>query len=225
MKRRGRRIDLEYEDLRARIIETGKGMIERGLTTGTGGNVSARCPDGSNFLITPSGIPYHELRTEDIVKVDLETGKVLGERRPSIEIHLHRGVLLGRPDVNAVVHVHSPIASALAAARKPLPVILDVCALSLRGQVEVAKYGMSGSKELADHTVSALGQNSAVLMANHGSLCVGKDLTAALDRCELLERTCLTYIYATILGGAVCLSAETVADLQASAGRKYGQKR
>lgn len=222
---RGRRTDLEYEDLRVKVIETGKAMIDRGLTIGTGGNVSTRCPDGESFLITLSGIPYHELVTADIVKVDLQTGSVFGERRPSIEIHLHWNAFLKRPDVGAVVHVHSPIASALAAARKPLPVILDVCALSLRGQVEVAEYGMSGSKELADNTISALGQNNAVLMANHGSLCVGKDLATALDRCELLERVCLTYIYSTVLGGAVPLPAETIVSLQASVGKNYGQKR
>lgn len=216
---------MDHEELRAEIIRTGQAMIEKGLTIGTGGNVSARCPDENAFLITPSGIPYHCLNMEDMVKVDLETGHTEGMRKPSIELHLHWKAFLARPDVGAVVHVHSPIASALAAARKPLPVILDVCAFSLRGQVEVAEYGMSGSPELAENTVRALGQNNAVFMANHGSLCVGTDLQSTLGRCELLEKVCLTYVYAAAIGGAVALPSETVANLRSGIGRSYGQKR
>lgn len=200
-------------------------MIDKGLTIGTGGNVSARCPEGRSFLITPSGIPYHCLNADDIVEVDLETGETEGKRKPSIELHLHWKAFVARPDVGAVVHVHSPIASALAAARKPLPVILDVCALSLRGQVEVAEYGMSGSPELAQNTVQALGKNNAVLMANHGSLCVGTDLKSALERCELLEKVSMTYVYSVAIGGPVVLPAETVTNLQSGIARSYGQKR
>lgn len=215
---------MEYEELRIMVIETGKAMIDKGLTIGTGGNVSARCPDGRHFLVTPSGIPYHELKVEDIVKVDVQTGERFGERKPSIEIHLHWGVLLARSDVGAVIHMHSPIASALSAVRKPLPVILDVCALAFGGQIEVAEYGMSGSEQLAANTVRALGKKNAVLMANHGSLCVGKDLYSAFSKCELLERVCLSYVCAAALGGGVPLSAETIASLQEETSKKYGQR-
>ena len=99
------------------------------------------------------------------------------------------------------MHVHSPIASALAAARKPLPVILDVCAFNFRGQVEVAEYGMSGSVELAENVVKALGQRNAVLMANHGSLAVGKNVDVALDRCELLEKASHAYLLSQLVRG------------------------
>lgn len=212
-------------ELRLQVIETGKSMIDRGLTLGTGGNVSARCPGERKFLITPSGMPYHTLTPEDIVKVDLDTWETEGQRKPSIEYHLHGKTYNAREDALAVVHVHSFNAMALAVARKPLPVITDVCALSMRGQVEVAEYGMSGSPELADSVVKALGSRNAVLMSNHGSLCVGKNLTQALDRCEVLEKLCMTFIYATILGGATSLPQETIVCLQEGLGKTYGQRK
>lgn len=215
---------MDTTELRIKVIETGKAMIDRNLTLGTGGNVSARIPGTDKFLITPSGMPYHSLTIEDIVEVELGTWKTEGKRKPSIEMHLHGKTFMARPDAGAVVHVHSFNAMALAVARKPLPVITDVCALGMRGQVEVAEYGMSGSPELAENVVKALGYRNAVLMSNHGSLCVGKDLSQAIDRCEMLEKLCLTYIYATMLGGATTLPEETIRCLQENLGKTYGQK-
>lgn len=213
-----------FEQLRLDVIRIGIEMLEKGLTIGTGGNISARCPDGENFLITPSGMPYNLLKPEDIVMVNLATGATEGIRKPSIELHLHWKTLVTRPDVGGVVHVHSPIASALAAAHRPLPVILDVCAFNFKGQVEVADYGMSGSEQLADNVVRALGQRNAVLMSNHGSLAVGKDVKVALDRCELLEKASYAYLLSQSVGGAVALSDDTVAALLGGIGKTYGQQ-
>lgn len=213
-----------YEDLRLNIIKIGIELLEKGLTIGTGGNVSARCGDGEHFLITPSGMPYGVLKPEDIVMVNLHTGAMEGSRKPSIELHLHWKTLLARPDVGGIVHAHSPIASALAAARRPLPVILDVCAFNFRGQVEVADYGMSGSEQLADNVVKALGPRNAVLMANHGSLAVGKDVNVALDRCELLEKASYAYLLSQSVGGAVALTQDTIDGLLGGIGKTYGQQ-
>lgn len=214
---------MELEGLCSEIIEVGRAMIRKGLAIGTSGNISARCPDGKAFLITPSGMDYDVLVPEDITLVDMETGEYTGNRKPSIELHLHWNSYKARPDVGGVVHTHSPIASSLAAARRPLPVILDVCAFSFRGRVEVADYGMSGSPQLAENAVRALGTRNAVLMANHGALCVGKDLSAAFSRAELLEKVCLAYVYSVALGGPVELDSDVVSALQGGIGKTYGQ--
>ena len=209
--------------LREKVIQTSGFMLSMGLTIGTSGNVSARCEDGESFLITPSGMDYDAVTPDDIVKVSVATGETTGKRVPSIETGLHRGIYLARPDAGAVVHVHSPLAAGLAVARKPLPVIADMCALAFGGQVEVAEYGTSGSPELAANVVRALGSRNAVLMANHGSLGVGNNLDQALFICDLLEKMCLTYYCATLAGGAVPITSEAISALQSGVGRTYGQ--
>ena len=209
--------------LRQKVIQTSRFMLSMGLTIGTSGNVSARCEDGESFLITPSGMDYDAVTPDDIVKVSVATGETTGKRVPSIETGLHRGIYLARPDLQAVVHVHSPLAAGLAVARKPLPVIADMCALAFGGQVEVAEYGTSGSPELAANVVRALGSRNAVLMANHGSLGVGNNLDQALFVCDLLEKMCLTYYCATLAGGAVPIDDEAISVLKRGVGRTYGQ--
>jgi L-fuculose-phosphate aldolase len=196
---------MESEALRSRVIETARSMLRLGLTVGTGGNVSVRCPGVNAFLITPSSLPYETLVPEDIVVVDLDDCTHKGRHKPSIEFRLHRSVYLARPDVSAVVHAHPPIASALAVAHKPLPLIIDACTFAFKDEVKVAEYGKPGSLELAENTVKALGDNTAVLLANHGILCVGDSLKAALERCEVLDKAALTYILSLIAGTPVCL--------------------
>ena len=196
---------MESEALRNRVIETAGSMLRLGLTVGTGGNVSVRCPGCNTFLITPSSLPYETLMPEDVVLVNLSDGTYEGCHAPSIEFHLHRNVYLARPDVSAIVHAHPPIASALAVAHKPLPLIIDACTFAFKDEVKVAEYGKPGSLELAENTVRALGDNTAVLFANHGILCVGDSLEAALERCEVLDKAALTYILSLIAGTPVCL--------------------
>ena len=214
---------MSEEALREKVISTSRLMLSRGLTIGTSGNVSVRCEDGANFLITPSGMDYDTVTPDDIVKVSAATGERSGKRVPSIETGLHRGIYLARPDVGAVVHVHSPLAAGLAVARQPLPVIADMCALGFGGQVVVAEYGTSGGPELAANVVKALGGRNAVLMANHGSLGVGKDLDQALFVCDLLEKMCLTYYCAILAGGAVPITDEAIDSLKRGVGKTYGQ--
>jgi L-fuculose-phosphate aldolase len=98
-----------------------------------------------------------------------------------------------------------------------------MCALGFGGQVEVAEYGTSGGPELAANVVKALGGRNAVLMANHGSLGVGKDLDQALFVCDLLEKMCLTYYCAILAGGAVPITDEAIDSLKRGVGKTYGQ--
>lgn len=196
---------MQYEALRNEVVETARSMLEKGLTVGTGGNVSVRCPDSNRFLITPSSLPYETLVPEDVVVVNLEDASYEGRNVPSIEYHLHRKVYLARPDVSAIVHAHPPVASVLAALHKPLPLIIDACTYAFKDEVKVAEYGKPGTIELAENTVRALGDNTGVIMANHGILCVGENLEEALGRCEVLDKAALTYILSLSIGTPVCL--------------------
>ena len=185
------------------VLETARRMDEKGLVVGTSGNVSQRIrePDGRELVaITPSGRHYDIMKAEDIVLVDMEGQRVEGELAPSIETMLHLGVYKTRKKVCAVVHTHAVFGSAIAVTGKEIPSLLDDQVTFLGGEIKVAAYALPGSPELAKNAVAALGSRNAVVLANHGTLTVGRDLREAFNNCELLEKTAKVYILAMSLG-------------------------
>jgi L-ribulose-5-phosphate 4-epimerase len=204
---------MDYETIRAEVLRTAQTMLAEGLTIGDSGNVSARVPDAERLLlaITPHGQYYDLLTPEDIVVVDEEGEPVAGDAIPSAELLLHAEVYRVRPDVGAVIHTHSPMASAASIVGKPLPPVLEDQMIFLGGQIEVASHAMTGSEELVGTAAEALGDRNACLLANHGALCVGRDLRAALCACQYLEKLCQAYLFATWCGEANVLSPEVVA--------------
>ena len=191
----------EYLDLKKEIWHYAQKIYALGWVSGSSGNISIRLKGEDKFLITPSGIPYELLKPEQMVVVD-KNGNLLpgSEHKPSVETILHLKVYEARDDVNAVIHTHSIYSSVLAVLRKPLPPILEELAIYTGGTIEVAEYAPSGSKELADNVVKALKNKSAVFLANHGNLCVGKDLLEAFNICALVERCSQIYLEALKVG-------------------------
>ena len=207
--------------MRQKIIDAALYMSRTGLVRGTSGNISARSQNG--FYITPSGMAYETLVESDIVEISLD-GKILtGTRKPSIENAMHRLILQKRHDVNAVVHVHSLYATAVACTRKNIPAVTDNLVAYFGGEIPCAKYARAGSLELAQNVSNALGDGYGVLLSNHGALCVGATLREALLRCEVLEETAKIYILSNLIGKAVALSDEQIETEFAEMGRKYGQ--
>jgi L-fuculose-phosphate aldolase len=187
--------------LSRQIIEVGLRLIETGLTDGTSGNISARCPDGVTALITPSARDYRLLTERDLVRMHLGSGNSEGQLKPSSEWRLHVAVYRARPDVNAVIHHHATWASAVAVARKTIPVLIDEAADI--GPIPTAPYAPSASQELAETVSRELTEGSnAVLLANHGAVAVGRDLREATRRALEVERLAKIYIGAELLGGA-----------------------
>lgn len=212
----------DEQGIRAEILETGRLLLARGLVKGTGGNISVRTAKG--FLITPSGMDYNLMTAEDLVEMDF-AGRVLdGCRKPSIENRMHLAILVARRDINSVVHVHSTFAAAFACARRPLPVSNDNQSAVFGGTVPVAAYAPIGTGELAANAVKALGDGCGVLLANHGSLCVGSCASEALFRCEMLEEFAKVSLLAEIAGGAVVLSGEQTRSEAEDLKKRYGQK-
>ena len=158
-------------DPRGEIVKFAKLMYNEGLVTGTSGNLSLRVEKG--VLVTPSHFPYNLMTPDDVVLVSLD-GKVLeGKRKPSIEHRMHLEIYKARPDVYAVMHVHSPAATALASARISIPVFHDEMEIFLKGPILVSEYAPAGTEELAKNVVRALGNRMAALIANHGAVAVG----------------------------------------------------
>lgn len=187
------------QQAREAVRAVGLRLVETGLVVGTWGNVSVRL--GGKMIVTPSGADYTALTVDDLAVVDLASGQWEGPK-PSSERDLHRAVYVERPEINAVIHVHSPHASTLAAARRELPPILDDVAQLLGPSVRVADYALPGTKRIVRVTLKALRGRMAALLANHGAVCLGRSLDEALLGCQVLEKGCKAFIEAEFLGGA-----------------------
>ena len=195
--------------IRTEIVRVAKLLRLRGLAVGTSGNVGARLDDG-RIAITPSTMDYDEMTPEDIVIVEADGSPSEGRHRPSSELALHVAVFAARPDVQAIVHTHSPFAAAYSAARRPVPAAHYVLALLVgqgRDALNVARYATFGTEALARNAVEALGDDNAVLLANHGAIAVAASLRSALGRAERVEELATIAWRAEQLGGAVLLDA------------------
>ena len=193
-----------------------------GLVTGTAGNVSALA--GEQEAVTPTGARLEELTAEQVAVVGLDGALLDGDLAPSTELGLHLGIYR-RGDAGAVVHTHSPFATALACVIDELPVV-HYQMLGLGGPIRVAPYATFGTPELAALTLTALEDRSAALMANHGAIAVGPDLDTAMEQARLLEWACELYWRAAAVGTARVLGeSEQRAFLEAVSRRGYGTTR
>jgi L-ribulose-5-phosphate 4-epimerase len=198
---------------KALVLATALKLVEKGLVLGKAGNVSQRLagPGGNDLLvITPTSRYYDSLTGDDMPIVDLDGRVVEGKLAPSSELKLHVAIYKARRDVGAVVHSHSVYASALAVAGVGIPAVLEEEVALLGGEIKVAKYGASGSEELARNAVRALGDRNAVILANHGAVGMGRTLREALDSCELIEKAAHVYLLALATGTVRPLPAEAV---------------
>lgn len=199
------------------VVQTARHMYEAGLTTGTNGNVSVRV-DASTFAITPSATSYLSMTAEDVVGINADGERVWGHRKPSSEWALHTLFYRSRPDVGAVIHTHSPYATAAAVLGEAIPAILAEAVHILGGAVPVAPYVTFGTTQLAEAAVAACGSMNAVLLCNHGAVALGKDLPSALQCAAVLEETAKIYLLAKAAGTPKVIAA---AELQAIY-RAYG---
>lgn len=211
-----------YSEEKELVIEAGKTMISSGLTVGTWGNISIRTSDGKYMIITPSGIDYETITPEMMSIVNMKGELVSGEK-PSIESGLHLGIYKKREDVNAVIHTHSIYTCAIAATRMDVPPVFDEMAQIIGGGIKTAKYALPGSQELAQNCVEALGDKMAVLMANHGGVCVGKDLEGAFKITNVLEVSLKSYCLAKSIGNPVVLHDKDVEFMREFFLKKYGK--
>jgi L-fuculose-phosphate aldolase len=169
---------------RAAVVATAQAMERAGLAPNRSGNVSCRFDDGC--LITPSGVPYAEMTAVDIVALDLAGVVRSGTRTPSSESPFHTAIYRGRPDAGAIVHTHSPHATALACARREIPAFHYMISLAGGSSIRCAEYATFGTQALADNALRGLEERKAVLLANHGVIALGATLEAAYEvACEV----------------------------------------
>jgi len=196
--------DRTENQLRRRIIETCLDMNRLGINQGMAGNVSARLADG--LLITPSGVKYDTMKPSDIVYLDA-AGRPDGRKNASSEWRFHHDILKARPEAGAVLHAHSPFCTALACLGRDIPAFHYMVAVAGGDSIRCAPYATFGSQELSDNALSALADRKACLLANHGMICIDRDLEAVLALAIEVEALAQQYCRALQLGEPVILSA------------------
>lgn len=188
------------EHLKVKVATAVKKLYEIGYVLEHEGNVSARAEEPDRYVITPTYIPRYTIAPDDIIVINGEGNIVTGNRTPSIETAMHLKIYSIRPDVKAIIHFHSPNATALATLHVSIPPFLEELVHFLGKEVPTVAYAPAGSKELALKVAEALSKRNAALLANHGAVVCGSDLDDALYKAKLLEKASMIYILAKKLG-------------------------
>lgn len=168
---------MNRDELGAEIVAVAQAIDKAGFCPSKSGNVSARTPGG--FLITPSGLPYAQTTPGDLIELSLEGAVLSGARKPSSEWPFHAAIYQARSEAQAIVHTHSPRATALASTRRGIPAFHYMIALCGGADIRCADYATFGTPELAENAVRALEGRKAVLLANHGVIALGASLAGA----------------------------------------------
>ena len=204
-------------ELAVTVLATAGELISCDLNRGSAGNVSVRCADG--FIITPTGIEHKDCTPDDMVKVLVETQSAgadgtagvpnspLSRRKPSSEWRFHRDIYAAFPGAGAIIHAHSPFATALACQQLSLPPFHYMIARFGGTDVRCATYATFGTQALSDAMCIALQDRNACLMAHHGMVVYGRDLTQALALAVELETLCEQYWRVLQLGDPKLLTA------------------
>ncbi|MEJ2226784.1 MAG: class II aldolase/adducin family protein [Alphaproteobacteria bacterium] len=216
------------QTLRVAVIAQSCWMNTSGLNQGTAGNISARCNDTSSgklrrMLITPTGVPYETLEPRMIaaMPIDGEYGTWEGPLKPSSEWRFHLDIMRARPDVGGIVHTHSTFATVLAIAQRTIPACHYMVAAFGGNDVRCADFATFGTSELSANVLKALEGRTACLIANHGMIATGETLEKAMWAAVELETLAKQYYYASMLGDAVILSDEQMAEAH-QAFKEYG---
>lgn len=183
----------EILEAKKHIIEVARELHEIGLLVRTWGNVSQRI-DEKSFLITPSGIKYEDLTVDMIVKVNIDDLSYEGDVLPSTEKCVHAACYKERKDIDFIIHTHQVYASCVGTLGiKKVFSYLDDEDI----EIPVAAFALPGSEKLVENTVKALKKFpdcNGFIMANHGTLCFGKNSKEAIYEAEKMEVACNNFL-------------------------------
>lgn len=217
----------ELEELKGKVIEVARGLFENHLVVSTFGVVSLRIPNTEYVLITPSGFSKMTLHNDHLIVVDLEGNLVTGNFRPSVETAMHTYIHKHRPELNTVIHTHSPIACAFAAANMEIPCVSAEQAFYLGGRIPlVRKYSLPGTNEPSElkAILKALENVDAALMRKHGVIVVGRTPEQGLETAIVLEDVAKMAFYSIQLAKPKEFTKAELKYLKEFKRTRYGQK-
>ena len=211
------------EQLKEELVQLHLELPKYNLVVWTGGNVSARDPKSGLVVIKASGIRYEDMSPEHMVVVDLDGNRVEGDYKPSSDVYSHLYIYKQRPDVDGVVHTHSPYATAFAAVNKPIPVVLTAIADEFGGPIPCGGFALIGDEAIGKVVVECIGDSPAVLLKNHGVFTIGKNAKAAVKAAVMTEDNAKTVWLALQIGMPDVIPQEDVEKLHHRYTNVYGQ--
>jgi len=211
------------EELKETVCELNRRLPAEGVVVMTSGNVSGRDPATGHVVIKPSGVPFEKLRAQDMVVVDIDGSVMEGELKPSVDSRTHLHIYRNREDVFGVVHTHSSYATAFAANRRPIPVILTAHADEFGREIPVGDFCLIGEEEIGREVLRSIGASKAIIMANHGVFAIGKNAPAAFKSAVMAEDIAKTTFLAMQLGDPSPIGPEDIKKLHDRYTGKYGQ--
>lgn len=189
-----------YDSYVEELVEICHRSYDRGLVSGTSGNISVKLPNG-DVLITPTGVSLGEVTKDEIIKVDVD-GKVLeGDYKPSKETGFHTGIYRKKPEVNAVAHLHPPYIIAFATEKGSLPLVTVTSRANLK-DIQTVESFPAGSKGLAESVINSCvnsEETNVILMKEHGMISMGKSLNEAYFLADIVEDTAKVALYMSLL--------------------------
>jgi ribulose-5-phosphate 4-epimerase/fuculose-1-phosphate aldolase len=212
------------QEAKEQVLRGCRAMCDRGYVLGTAGNISARVEGGDLFVITPTSLPYEDLRSADLVMANMQGNIVEGERKPSIEFTMHRSLMLKRPDVRCVVHTHSKFATAAASivGVDVIPTIDVESVIHIGGDIPIAPFAPPGSEDLAANVANSIGTAAGVLMEAHGAIGVGRTMQEAMIASDSIERTCEMFLAIRACGEIKPLPGDFLREFRERSLRKRG---
>jgi L-fuculose-phosphate aldolase len=201
------------EQVRADIVEAGRRMYARGYVASNDGNISARLDDG-RLITTPKSVSKGFMTPDMMVIVDYDGRKVAGDRDPSTELPMHLEIYRNRPDVNAVVHAHPPLATGFAVAGIPLTRAVLAEVITTLGSIPIAEYGTPSTDELPSAVRKYIKAHDGMLLANHGAVTCGPSVMGAYYKMETIEHFAKISLVARLLGRENLISKDEVERLQ-----------
>jgi L-fuculose-phosphate aldolase len=181
------------------LVEVGRLAVERGLVLASGGNLSARLPGETDFVVTAAGTWLDRLTSADFSVVTLDGEVCAGAEGPSSEWKLHQRTYRARPDVNAVVHLHPQHAVLVDALGHPIRLMSLDHAVYVRS-VGTVPYFPNGSDELADAAAEQARTHDCIVLSHHGCSALGEDVGMAFRRAMNLEEAAVATYRCLLLG-------------------------
>ncbi|MCM8768570.1 MAG: class II aldolase/adducin family protein [Candidatus Omnitrophica bacterium] len=198
--------------IRQELSTIGKRLVEKGLVSGPGGNISLR--ERNLVYLSPSGYALDEIKPEEWVRIDFKTGEKQGKLRPSCEISMHLGIYLARPDVQAIIHTHPAITTGLVSGGLTLkPLFPDFVAI-LGPVVPVVNYVIPAGHQIREAVVKAVKKANVVTLKNHGAVCLGTTLYEAFVRSWLLEDSARMTLAALLAGKPRFLTQKEIKGIE-----------
>ncbi|WP_067141139.1 L-ribulose-5-phosphate 4-epimerase [Oceanivirga salmonicida] len=211
-------------ELRKRVYEANMELLYNNLVRWTSGNASAIDEKTRYVVIKPSGVKYKDLSPENMVIVDLEGNIIEGDLKPSVDTASHLYVYRHRKDIAGIIHTHSPYATSFAVRGEDLEIFTTTSAAQFGKTIKCSGFALIGEEEIGKEIIDKIGDNSAILIKNHGVFTIGNSVESALKSAVLLEETAEVVHFAKLRGSINKLDKKIIEEGYRRYHSQYGQK-